>query len=431
MIRTVADLLSSITHEKIPQLDAVEVKHGPTIGDMYEGLSSELLAQSLPEGLELNVVTGFAKDRNGNLSHQLDCMLVHGTGESIPYTDSFVWPVEDVIAVIEVKKTLYSAQMAESLDLLRSLGQLESNDKELRAAEAPAEPVSIELARRAFSETTGLVAPPYDQLDSLAVEHQMIFHALINEQHSIIRVALGYHGFQSETAFRKAFVKLLGENIGVQGFSPASLPQLIVSGNYSIVKMNGRPYSAQLVDDQWPFYVSTPVNPMLILLELIWTRLDEQFGLPHLWGDDLDLEVPRKLLTARAATGGWHLSYVEPTEEDLAALPVTEPWSPAFLSREEFLVLQRLCAGRSVSMDDPKLVRFLDGVGTSPDDLRSRLVSTGLVAMDGLQMQLIAVDCLGVILPSGEYVAAENNTGRFSRWLRQRVEPAEAQTETD
>ncbi|WP_371800834.1 MULTISPECIES: DUF6602 domain-containing protein [unclassified Streptomyces] len=112
MIRTVADLLSGIIRDELPKLDDAPVKHAPTIGDMYEGLSSDVLNRALPDGLGLRVVSGFARDGHGRLSGQLDCMVVRGEGERLPYTDSYVWHVRDIVAVIEVKKNLHSAELA-------------------------------------------------------------------------------------------------------------------------------------------------------------------------------------------------------------------------------------------------------------------------------------------------------------------------------
>jgi hypothetical protein len=417
MIRTVAELLSDIIRDVLPLLDASEIRHAPTIGDMYEGLSADLLGRTIPEGLALKVVTGFATDGAGNLSGQLDCMLVHGEGKPIPYTDAFVWHVKDIIAVIEVKKTLHSAEMTDALEQLSSVKTLESTYRRISAAESPGETVDIRPALRAFAETTRRVAPDYEDLGDLSVEDQMIFHTLVIEQTSIIRIVLGLHGFKSELAFRKALVELLRVNIGVNGFGPGSLPQLIISGSYSLFKANGRPYSARLVNGEWPFYFSTPVNPLLLLLEFIWTRLDELFSMSELWGEDLDLEVPRSLLRAKGDRHGWYVTFLDPSEEELSSVPTMEPWSPAFVTLEEFVVLQRLCAGANVRMDDAKLLKWLRERDVEPEVLRNNLLETGLVAMQDQELQLITRNCLAVILPSGEYVAAENNTGRLTRWI--------------
>ena len=135
----------------------------------------------------------------------------------------------------------------------------------------------------------------------------------------------------------------------------------------------------------WPFYFSTPINPLLLLLEFIWTRLDELFNVPDLWGDDLNIEVMRPLLTANATQdggrSGWNILFVDPSESDLSSIPTEEAWSPAFLSLEEFTILQQLCAGRTVSMDDAELLVWLRDREIQPDSVRESLVKTGLVAM--------------------------------------------------
>lgn len=78
MIRTVADLLTEILATELPKLDASEVVHAPTIGDMYEGLSGHLLERALPQDLGLRVITGFVRGPDGTLSGQIDRMLVTG-----------------------------------------------------------------------------------------------------------------------------------------------------------------------------------------------------------------------------------------------------------------------------------------------------------------------------------------------------------------
>jgi hypothetical protein len=356
MIRTVAELLSEIVGRALPELDQSEVKHGPTIGDMYEGLSVEVLRRAVPDGLGLQVVTGFATDGSGKLSAQLDCMLVRGDGKRIPYTDSYIWHVEDIVAVIEVKKSLHSTEMKDAWKKLSSVRELEIDYRKTSAEEDPSRPVDIWPAQKAFAEATGRVAWPYEKVDELSAEDQAILFTLIQEQLSIIRIVLGLHGFKSERAFREAMADLIGQNVGVEGYGPGAFPQLTISGSYSLVKANGRPYSARLVNGAWPFVFSSPVNPLLLLLEFIWTRLDELFGIPELWGDDLHVEVGRTLFKATPSCEdgrkGWHIDVVNPSEDALDAVPLEMPWSPAFVTLEEFVVLQRLCNGHTVSFAD-------------------------------------------------------------------------------
>jgi hypothetical protein len=244
---------------------SVDIQHGPTIGDMYEGLSTHLLRRAVPETLGLQIVEGFVTDGQGNRSGQIDCMLVRGEGEAIPYTDAFVWPVQDVIAVFEIKKTLYQDDLIDAFAKLRAVRNLDRAHKaSLKGASGK---VDIRSARRAFGETTRLVAPAYDNLDSLSLNHQLIFH-----------------GYATEKAFRDSLLTHLKSQLNTAGYGPGSFPQLMISGRFSLGKANGQPYSARMHGEWWPFYFSSRVNPVLLLLEYVWTRLDLEFHIGGLWG---------------------------------------------------------------------------------------------------------------------------------------------------
>ncbi|MEU0303381.1 DUF6602 domain-containing protein [Streptomyces sp. NPDC006175] len=426
MIRTIAELLSGILREELPKLDKAPVKHAPTIGDMYEGLSFELLNRAIPNGLGLQVVSGFASDGRGNLSGQLDCMVVQGEGEKLPYTNSHIWHVKDIVAVIEVKKRLYSAELRDAFAQLKTVSTIEhahyqSGDGRVGNSDRSAAP-----AIRTFAEMTGKIAWSATGEVTFSYEEEAILHVLLLEQLSSIRVILGMHGFKSERTFRSSMVEYLEQNIGKAGFGPADFPQLIISGGNSLVKANGRPFMMSLVDGWWPFYFSTPENPLRLLLEFIWTRLDEMHGFGRdLWGEDLEIEVGRALLGFRAACidgkGGWEVQVYEADDAALSKVPATEQWSPEFVGMEEFVLLARLCQGEGVSSDNPEIMSWLDSRGITYDDVRNRLLKTRLVASYGKSLELVTKKCQLVILPTGEYVAAENSTGRLDRWILRRI----------
>lgn len=139
--------------------------------------------------------------------------------------------------------------------------------------------------------------------------------------------------------------------------------------------------------------------------------------MPQLWGEDLDLEVPRALLFARGDRHGWCMRFIDPSEGELTSAPTMRPWRPAFVTFEQSVILQLLCIGESVRMDDAKLLNWLQERGIKPEVLRDNLLETGLVAMRDQELQLITRNCLCAILSSVEFVAAENSTGRFTRWI--------------
>lgn len=176
--------------------------------------------------------------------------------------------------------------------------------------------------------------------------------------------------------------------------------------------------------DWWPFYFSSRANPLLLLLEYVWTRLDLDFALGRLWGEDLTLEKLNPFLLTQAAEEGgrkgWRYEWVDLDEAELAGSDDLEPWQPEFLSTEQFVVITRLCEGHRVFLDDDQLLGYLGERGVDPDDLKARLLNTGLVAMAGDEIELITAGCRTAVLPDGRLIAGEDNTGRLTRWIARR-----------
>ena len=416
VIRTLADLLRELIERELPILDANKVTHAPTIGDMYEGLAGNLLEKTIPRGLRLRVVTGFVTD-GVRMSGQMDRMLVQGQGECIPFTDSFVWHVEDVIAVVESKKTLRGRELGEAVKQLQTVKSLERDwdGKHRKTAYMP------RLANLAFSQMTGIVAPsPNYQID-MSLHDRKIFNCLLEDNNSIIRIAMGLHGYNTEMGLRKGFANFLQTKIGAPGYGPVGLPHLIISGSHTLVKSNGQPYVAPLIGGLWPVMLSTSANPMLILLELIWTRLQRVYSLEDPWGTDLAVESMAPLILGRPIVigekSGWELTLRTATAGSLREGSKPVEWYPAFVSEAQYLVLNMLIADFEVSAEEPWVVELASEHLVSVDELWSALIQTRLVAANGPVLELIAISCHCAILTDGRYVAAENNTGRLSRWI--------------
>ena len=90
MITTIAALLRDLMKKEAERLDGQDIAHGPTIGNMYEGLTRDILDRAIPADLDVRVVDGFVRGADGRLSPQMDAMVVVGEGEPIPYTSGFV-----------------------------------------------------------------------------------------------------------------------------------------------------------------------------------------------------------------------------------------------------------------------------------------------------------------------------------------------------
>ena len=122
MITSFAQFLEQLQAKEAEILAAESVKHAPTIGDMYEGLTRNLVERAIPEGLNLRLVDGFVVGVDGQYSHQTDAMLVMGeSGRQIPKTEKWAWPIADVLAVFEVKKNLYAKDLADGINKMRKV----------------------------------------------------------------------------------------------------------------------------------------------------------------------------------------------------------------------------------------------------------------------------------------------------------------------
>ena len=367
MITQVADLLKSFMGDELRTMDAHPVTHGPTVGDMYEGLSEEILARAIPESLGVRVVTGFATNGDGAISAQLDRMLVVGIGERIPKTNAFLWPAQDVIALVEVKKNLAPKDIGEAI----------ANHKSFRGIEQPALNALPEMPSwydherlvRCVGQVTGtnIESLNWEQYD---VATRMIGPVLFSDQVTALRVVLGFHGHKTERGFRSALAGVLEKRL-VSATDFLDLPHLIIGGQYSLVKANGRPYYSARRGEAWASYFTTPANPLLVLLELIWTRLDDRFGLGNPWGEDLTTELGRSFLeatpTAIDGRDTWDLKLNVGRSSDLDSIPVSEPWEPVEVTLEQGTALVLIATHGVLNYDDPALLELSSSLGISSD----------------------------------------------------------------
>jgi hypothetical protein len=343
-------------------------------------LTKDLVDQAIPECAGLNLVDGFVVDNAGNLSPQIDCMLVKGTGERIPYTESYKWHIKDVIAVFEVKKNLYGADLEDSYHKLRAVSEAYWAFVEGGGAND----TDVTLAVKSFADLTGFYSPSREAVGELGDALAMIYHHLIIEQLSPIRVIFGYDGYVDEYALRAGFSKYMEQNVGQRGFGIASLPQLIVCGRNPIVKLNGQPYTARMNGDWWPVLASNAENPLRLLLELIWTRLSVLIGMDMPPEDSLQQETLHRLLSAKFQRlqdkAGWHFDYSAFSRERLQSESLPWLWEPTIIGQHEFVLLHQLAKQGPIEADDPDLLKWRDAENVNLDLLIGRLIEARFIA---------------------------------------------------
>jgi hypothetical protein len=158
-------------------------------------------------------------------------------------------------------------------------------------------------------------------------DKHLIFHSMVADQIAPIRIILGYGGYSTEYGLREGFLQYLGRNLNVLGFGPPSVPNLIVAGKASLVKLSGHPYHAQLLPNgRWP----------------------------------------------------------PPSSE---------------------------------SSDDDYFRAIASSAGLDRNAFIKSLTDTTLIARQGSILKLTTIVCRCLVLPDGRFVAADDNSGRLTRWL--------------
>lgn len=419
MIQTISDLLFHIAKKEEASIERQGINHAPTIGAMYEGLTKKLLDFSLPKELEINIVSGFIEDGSDQMSKQIDCMVVSGEGRKLPFTNEYVYHVKDVIAVIEVKKNLYSAELLSAHALHNSVLQR----FDFYAATPDFKTFNPYYAAREFTSLFGELAPQYNsaQYKELSHSKRVIYHSLVLDQLTPLRIILGYNGFSSEFGLRKAFEEILDEHLGQKGFAVRNIPQLIVSNGFSLVKTNGLPYMSEVSGNGWGVLASSNANPIYLLLEMLFTKIEILYGVTFSWGEDLREENLAHFLSAKPSKSdgllGWSYS-IQRFKRDLFKDRVAySDWQPLEVCEAVYRLIELLSTPSllSIGYDDIRLVNILNQYKISINELEHLAKVTRLVATQNQRFILSTLVGFGVY--DFKFLVGNNVSGRFDSWL--------------
>ena len=394
MIETVADLLHDLVEAERILLNAEKITHRPTIGAMWENLSREVLERAIPfKGLAVS--SGFIQGETGDLSAELDCVLVNGTGRQIHRNEKRIFRPNEVIAIIQVKKTLYKKDVKEGFDNLESI--LRINEKwEIPAGHSVRRAFQI-IARTPLPEDTSTLPPMLKHL----------YHSLVAESVLPCRIILGYYGFKTEKTFRQGLLDYFNETASEPGWGPAGYPGFIIGPNAVAIKNTAMPWGSPIVDGWWPLILTNgTMKPTMCLLEAIWTRLN-YLGLMscEFFGEDLELEGLTPLIDVKLIDEtSWDL-HTRTSDLDETEYPEEAfQWSPTFVDAEgnTLVVMMAQCDPEPLDIseinDDPK---FAIGIKQLEDaGIAGRLVS------NPMRLAFLTSCCNSVILPDGRFAVA-------------------------
>lgn len=424
MLTSLANILRELQRVEAAKLAKENIKHAPTIGAMYEGLTRELLDRAIPPALDVRVVSGFVEGHDGQLGPQTDAMIVTGEGKPVPFTNDFVWPIQNVLAVFEVKKNLYGADLDDAFQKLRTINQM------FIAYTQSAKPMfDLNPAFHAFARLTGRYPKASAQLPQLPEEWQQFYHLLVMEQVGPIRVILGYEGYVDEAGLRQGFADYLEQNDAARGSGLGAYPNLVICRENSLLKMNGQPYISALQKDWWIALVSNHENPIRILLELIWTRLSIQFQEYIPMDDTLQLERLAPFFLARVAAVqpavAWELQHYELDKNELASIPSVQ-WAPREVDEDEAIILQIVALRGKMNVQGRDFRKYAQEEGFDPDAAIAKLVADGLLAwVDEHHVCLMTqAGLITAIMPSGQTIATGDDE-LAAMWLMEQLEERE------
>ncbi|MFZ6181256.1 DUF6602 domain-containing protein [Nannocystis pusilla] len=402
-LKTLADVLHQLIESRRDELRAFDyVKHPTVIGDAYEGLTKSLLERSIPDGMDISVKKGFIRNTKGDLSNQVDCMIVEGEGTRIPETDHWVYPTQQIIMYIEVKKRLHKEDLKDGIEKMSRF---------FRVIMEPRSRPS-HLVVDAWIGITGL---PFRLRTDSATTEAMVYHSLMTDAFMPACVILGYDGYANEASLREAVREIFSvrDDNGLPIVGPGSWPSLIVARQASIVKMNGMPYALQTERfDQYHILASSPSNPLLILLELLWCRLIYYHGASKdIMGDGLKGEHLDPLMSLRWVDGGWRGIFHEQGSFEIRGFD----WEPHEIDMCEFLVLTALSNGEVVKADDEELTKCLGDQNETLASLALKLQQKRLAYLDGASFVLLTRR-LQIGFFGDKWLAADDFDNRFSAW---------------
>lgn len=405
MINTIKDLLESLRIQGVNEISTfLDIKHGPTIGDMYEGLTIEMMNKAIFHNLDLKVCSGFIFNEENELSKQIDCMIVVGNGIKLPFSKVYKYNINQVIAIIEVKKDLFGKEMDLAYKNLLSAKNIIKPDHDM----------PIGILEQAYKNVTGRKLPDQQEFDKMTEAEQYLYHALVDEAYMPIRIAFGYGGFSTEKKLREAFKEYISKNLNVKGYGVASIPSLIIADEKSILKTNGIPFAISNKNQEpgeWCILGSANKAPIFFLLYLIWTRLYYLFpDLPEEIFDNTEITI-NPLMKAKGRKEGWEYRFIEIALKDSNE----EMWKPLEITLMSNVLLKMIETGYSITLNNEFMIEECIKNGEDYNEVIKDLLYKRIICVNNNSIGILSDNWMTVIY-NGKYYFGDNFNNRMVQW---------------
>ncbi|MFV8871264.1 DUF6602 domain-containing protein [Serratia fonticola] len=422
MLKRSSELMQAFIDYEIKVLADMPMPHMPTLGDGYEAITRDALMEdfALPPALNLQVVSGFVSIGGSMLKNQVDCMLVSGEGRKYGRTNVFIYDVEQVLCVFEVKKTLTKAALSDAVEHLAVIRKAYSEyfeDKLEKESYIP----DIENARINFAQLTGRDGPKhYYEINDLPIEDRMLFYTLVQESLAPVSIIHGYNGYGTEAGLRTAFIDILEEKFssGDRSYGVPSIPALITSNEYCLIKTSGVPFVVLNVNSEWVTLVSTRFNSAEVILEIVWSKIANYFKCAMPWDDGIYMNNISPMLIAKVGAdsekAGWIYKPVEFTEKQLIR-DDNLIWEPERISAVHLSMINLIAAYGELSLSESNISYFKDNHSV---DLYQEMLSLSktrlfMIAKDAIK----PINSMTIVLSLEDgtgYIASERD--RLDKW---------------
>jgi hypothetical protein len=418
MIKSTIEIIEAFIQAEVESVSKQKMAHMPTLGDAFECITRESISKALPSSFNLSVVSGFIR----GLSEQFDCMLVHDEGEQYGLTDKFIYDIENVLIVFEVKKTLNKKDLVSAYQQLSPVS-VKAHDKFSSAIEEGTFS-DCTHAHRIFSQITGKIASDsWEGLTNYPIEDGMLISVLAQELYSPVKIIHGYGGYKTENGLRGAFLDFIEDEAMELGIANINcLPNLITSDNYSLFKTTGLPFIPELIDGHIPVIASSKDNVVELMVEVVWSKISSYYNESMPWGEDLDVSSSSVLLLAEAIydtkeeAGGWKYHCKDVDDKSLSEIATSIEWQPALFPESISTLLAHLQLNSHIDTLSDIFSSVAEEANLTTESLRCELLGSKIMAEESERyIRFIAPTIYIAYLADG--VAASDNRDRLDAWL--------------
>lgn len=416
MIKGLSELANSIKEKELKQVEEYlnHIFHPVTRGDMFEGLTQNIIKSTVGQVPEIHICEGFVKNyRNKMLSPQMDIIIYINECEKIPHTNSKIVSIDNVLAIIEIKKTLSKTELQDFYDKQGKIYDL--LDDKMRFDEELFSLSTKALFRKIINDEKAK--------ESLSKLEYYLYHVMKVENSSPLRICFGYDGFIKETTLRDNLLYVIKDRIENQlpHTGMPSLPSLVICENNCLIKMIAQPFIKPSTDPHiiMSSYKGDVIRVLLtMLIAKIESKTDVRFELDSddyqvlKFNDFLGVDIDDDDNTRYYPCTLTH-------QESKNNMNKTIDWEPIEISEFENLVVTLLC---NLSYEkEPQL--SVDSEIFKEHDLDKELINLirfGFISIHDNIVELISTECLVVIF-EGKFLIGENNANQMKNWMRNKI----------